>query len=168
MSPVDPINLPLLPNDVQDTRSYIENWVLDKITEEYGRHYEVNKYYETANEMLYNDIINALQSGVPNVFIRSRREETNAFNPVEKGDELNCTIEIIFASSVKIEKSIRNVDRYVYVMNYLIREVLRANPVSGIHRNRKRPFIYINNRDIFRNKEVDIIIAEYNVNYITV
>lgn len=162
----EPISLPLLPNDVQDVRSFIENHVRDLIATNYGNAYNVIKYYNTANQQLYVDCVNQIQSGVPAVLLRTRRDNTEEANPAEHADDITTTLEIIYASPVGIEKRIPNVDRYSYVMHYLCRELLRANPIMGIKNNRRRPYILVNNRDVFRDTDIDIIAAEYNINYI--
>lgn len=160
------ISLPTLPADVQDVRSVIEDFIIDLFKANYSDSFMIEKYFETPNEMLYNDCVKRVQSGVPNILVRTRSEQAGDFNPHERGDDLTANIEIIFAVPVKIEKNIPNVDRYAYTMHYLTRELLRNNRIQGIRRMVSRPFVLVNNRDVFRNEKIDIIIAEYNVNYI--
>lgn len=160
------ISLPTLPAEVQDVRSIIENFVQSLIEDNYGDSYNVVKYYKTANQELYMDCVNQLQSGVPAVLIRTRRDSTEEANPEEFADNVTTTLELIYASPVGIEKRIPNVDRYAYVMQYLCRELLRSNMIKTINNNRRRPFVYVNSRDVYRDEDIDIMVSEFNINYI--
>lgn len=167
MAGIRSISLPTLPEGVVDARSFAENFIIELLRKNYGGSFNVEKYYKTANQEIYTDLSNQVQSGVPCIMVRSNREDTELANPAELADDKTIRIEILFSVPVAIEKRIKNVDRYTYTMNYLCRELLRDNPLIGLPKNRRRPFVYLGNRDIFRDDDLDILLAEYNVNYIT-
>lgn len=161
------IILPTLPESTVEPRTAIENHVLDKLKDEYGKVFNITKYYKTANEEIYDDCKKMVQGGVPNWLIRTRRIDTDEISPMEVSDWHITRLEIISVCTVGIEKNIENVDRYVYVMHELSREILRRSENRiKLPRNTKRPFYFVGSRDIFRNDDLDIILSEYNVTYI--
>lgn len=162
------IDLPSLSEDHNDHRGLIENHVKEVIEGIAEDNILVKKYYKSANEQIYVDCLNLIQSGVPAWLLRTTKVETSQYNPAEKGDSDTGRVEIINAVPVSIEKGIRNVDRYAYTMEVLVREALRSNPVESLPRNTRRPFVYLGNRDIFRDDDIDIILSEFNVEYVEV
>lgn len=166
--PAGHITLPVLGEDRFNYRDFVENFIVELLLNEFPNTFTVQKYYKTANVEIYQDCSNKVQSGVPVYFIRTTREQTEEANPEELADNVTCSIEVIIACSTHIEKGIKNVNRYVYTMDRLLRNLLRGNFLTGIPRNRRRPFVYLGNRSIFRDDDLDILLAEYNVNYIAI
>lgn len=164
----NPIQLPTLDSDHYDQRSIIENHIVENLLDRVGRNLKVKKYYNTANEQIYEDALNLIQSGVPGYFIRTTKEDTDDANPNERMDDMTSSIEIICVSPVGIEKNVQNVDRYCYTMIGVAREVLRENLIYDLPNNNRRPFVYTGNRDIFRDDDVDIVLAEFNVQYVVI
>lgn len=169
MPTVPNINLPELSALDNDHRSTIENHVLGLLNTVAGDDIFSKKYYKSANEQIYEDCLNRVNGGVPAWLLRTTSIETNEYSPVEKGDNNVASLEVIHAVNVQVEKNVYNVDRYAYTMEVLVRELLRANPIKELpHPNRRRPYIYLGCRDIYRDDEVDIVISEFNVDYIEV
>jgi len=161
------IYLPTLSSDQNDYRSIIENDVLSILESVAQDNIKVQKYYKTANEQIYTDCMNIVQS-VPGWLFRTKKVDSENYTPNEKVDSLTARIEVINAVPVRLEKGVHNVDRYAYTMDVLCREALRDNPIKTLPRNRRRPYIYLGNRDIFRDDDIDILLSEFNVEFIEV
>lgn len=165
---IDPhIELPTIPESEYNHRQIIEDHVVDVLSGEFGSNIRVQKYYETDNRGLFEDCKNMIQSGVPNWLIRTRRVDTDDINPVELVDAKTARLEVLSVVPVSVEKGVYNTGRYVYVMDVLCRELLRKkdNRIKLPH-NTAKPFVYLGNRDIFRDKEMDILLSEYNIEYV--
>lgn len=163
-----PISIPTLPLNVTNFRQEIEDHIVDLLGKEYSDVFTIEKYYETANRSIYEDSTNLISSGVPAYMIRTKGENIEIANGEDLLDDVTSNIEVLIVAPVGIEKNIKNVSRYVYTMNYLLRELLRSNPITGLPKNRRRPFLYAGNRDIFRDKDIDIILATYQVDYVII
>lgn len=161
------ITLPTLDDEgIFNHRDYIEDFVIDLLLDSYGNSFTVRKYYKTANQDIYEDCNNQVASGAPIFLVRTRREDSEDANAEELVDNIFSRLEVIMACSVHLEKSHINISRYTYHMNGFLRKLLRENFVKGLPLNRRRPFIYLGNRDIYRDDDLDILLAEYNINYI--
>lgn len=164
------LTLPTLNEDEgeDDHRTVIEDFVRKNLLDRVDNKLTVEKYYKSANEEIYDDCLTMVKSGVPGWFLRTTQIDTNEFNPEAKGDYNSCTVEIINVAPVMIEKELKNVDRYTYTMAVIARETLRRNYLKDLPNNRRRPFDYIGQRDIFRNDKVDIVLSEFNLDFVEI
>lgn len=149
-----------------DHRSIIENRVMSILKEVGGDNINVRKYYHTDNEKIFQDCNTLVQSGVPGWFLRTTQVDAGAFAPNQSGDYNTADLEILNVAPVALEKSKHNVDRYSYTMAVLCREALRENKVFKLPNNRRRPFGYIGQRDIYRDNDMDIVLSEFQLEYV--
>lgn len=160
------LTLPKLNDDEDDHRSLIENFVRENLLDRVDGALTVEKYYKSANEEIYNDCMTMVKSGIPGWFLRTTQIDTNEFSPEGQGDYNTCTIEIINVAPVMIEKELKNIDRYTYTMAVIARESLRNSFIKNLPNNRRRNFDYLGQRDIFRDDEVDIVLSEFNIDFV--
>lgn len=147
-----------------DYDSLIENHVRDVVQEVYGNEIEVEINHTQANQQIYEDLENKLQTQAYACYIRSDAVTYDSSSATNKLYRVDNNISVIIAADVNAEKrGSKNISRLNKKIARVISKKLAKNNliISGeICHFRKKTI-----RTIFNDNKIDICFLDLSIEY---